>query len=254
MLVCLLLSITDVWLLIHIFREVDLLTLADLAKSTLFMYNHSVVVCSCGCNYILSHAILIPKATTHTCVYANCLFVDIHALPHANALLHCYWWNWTIDTHLELSSLFQTHKHEPIWNVLNASRQEYEVHTSTYTPPTLTDVSVSSCVIREGNRYCHTEKSEQRKRPKWNWQTGGGVTGLKLICAPSLHLSHIVSERLPFIAPPSFYFFPSIYSHTFPVEVILKTRFGPIKLKLYSPSCGCLIESDIDTITTDKLD
>lgn len=35
---------TDVWLLIHIFREVDLLTLAELAKSTLFMLNPSVVV------------------------------------------------------------------------------------------------------------------------------------------------------------------------------------------------------------------
>lgn len=131
-----------------------------------------------------------------------------------------------------------------------------EVYTSACTPHTHRDFSVSSCVIRKGNRYCHTEKSEHRKRPKWNWQTGGGVTGLKLICAPSLHLSHIVSARLsPSFHRPLFFFSSfSIDLHTFSVEVILKTRFGPIKLKLYSPSWGCLIESDIDTITTDKLD
>ncbi len=66
------------------FREVDLLTLADLAKSTLFMYNHSVLVCSCECNYMLSHTNFIPKATTHTYVHANvnsCLFIYVRVLP-----------------------------------------------------------------------------------------------------------------------------------------------------------------------------
>lgn len=147
--------------------------------------------------------------------------------------------------------------HYPSVYILNASRQEYvwSLYKHLYTTHSLRHLCILLC-NKEGNRYRHTEKSEQRKRPKWNWQTGGGVTGLKLICAPPLLLPHIVSWRLssPSSCPPLSIFSPSIYSHTFPVEVILKTRFGPIKLKLYSPSCGCLIESDIDTITTDKLD
>lgn len=72
------------------------------------------------------------------------------------------------------------------------------------------------------------------------------------LCSLSPPFSYCLWKILPapFIPPPPF----SISSHTFPVEVILKTRFGPINLKLYSRSCGGLIESDIDTITTDKLD
>ena len=48
-----------------------------------------------------------------------------------------------------------------------ADRDMSEVHTGTCTAATAhTDISVSSRVIREGNQYCHTGKSEQRKGPK----------------------------------------------------------------------------------------
>lgn len=77
-------------MLVHIFREVDLLTLADLAKNALsfdamFMHNRSVVAFSFECNYSLLHTNLILKETTHTNVHANvnsCTFIFIHVLPH----------------------------------------------------------------------------------------------------------------------------------------------------------------------------
>lgn len=158
----------------------------------------------------------------------------------------------TKDRHVTLMSLFQTHEQ---LNVLSTSRQQYDwsLHKHLNTAHSHRHLCILLCNKRGQSILSHWKI--RTKRPKWNWQTGGGVTGLKLICAPSLLLSHIVSRRTH---PPSIFFSHflclCIYTHTFPVEVILKTRFGPIKLKLYSPSCGCLIESDIDTITTDKLD
>lgn len=58
------LEITDVWLLTHIFREVDLLKLADLTQSTLFIT--TVLRPPPITLGVYSRADLNPKATTLT--------------------------------------------------------------------------------------------------------------------------------------------------------------------------------------------
>lgn len=121
--------------------------------------------------------------------------------------------------------------------------------------PTRTSAgSASSCVIRRpidgGATWSLSKDAEQSEIDRQVEESQ--VESEFVLPAAAAPPPHIVS------APPTSsttvcVFLLNLLTHLHS-EVILKSSFGPIKVKLCRCSCGCLIESDIDTITTDKLD
>lgn len=82
------LMIRDVWLLKHSFREMDLLTAADLAQSAqLLMYICSFVVASVDVSIHSYRPTSSPNRYQHIqYITAKCMFVYIHVLPQTVAL------------------------------------------------------------------------------------------------------------------------------------------------------------------------
>lgn len=145
------------------------------------------------------------------------------------------------------------------WNVFNFRKQEYDWNLleHLYAAHVCSRLCLLLCNKRGQSILSQWKvwtKKETKVKLTDRWGSNRFKVNLRSLSPP---FSYCLWKTLLPLADPPFlyiYIFFSIYSHTFPVEVILKTRFAPIKLKLYSRSCGCLIESDIDTITTDKLD
>lgn len=137
---------SDVFLL-YTFLEKWICWLADWAKSTLFMFNHSVVALFLLLNVTLSQ-LNLKSNSIHICTNKRWGFFFISM---SSPML-------LIISIIEPTITRQTWM---LW--MPAGRNLSEVYTSTCTPTTHTYISVSSCVIREGNRYCHTEKSNQER-------------------------------------------------------------------------------------------